>query len=287
MLLLILIPRGSGAGEPPDKKNDAPQDRAAAPDLENQKRANALMKEAEEARKAGDREEALILLRRAQARVPNAPGPHRMIGQIEFERGNCAKAALHYRDYLKKRNTIIECGAAREPLDDDARIAIVRIEKCEKRGSVRIESEPSGATVRFDDEKIPSTTTPQPRCNLSVGPHRAIVEESGYLPATISFEIRAAETTQPPRVTLASAPLPTPPPSPPAEPSPKLTHTPAAPAVSVPAPPRWYERGWVWGVIAGGALIVGTSVATGVYLGTRDPLADVDYRGTTTALHSW
>ena len=43
-----------------------------------------------------------------------------------------------------------------------------------------------------------------------------------------------------------------------------------------PEAPRWYKKGWVWGVVAGAAVVVAGGVAGGAYLATRDPLAEAD-----------
>jgi tetratricopeptide (TPR) repeat protein len=62
--------------------------------------------------------------------------------------------------------------------------------------------------------------------------------------------------------------------------TPTETMTPSAPAVeSAPAPavvaappaPQKKKKTWIWGVVAGGVVVVGGAVAVGVVLGTRHP----------------
>lgn len=60
------------------------------------------------------------------------------------------------------------------------------------------------------------------------------------------------------------------PPSPP--PPPVVVPPPPPPAAPPPEAPKWYKKPWVWGVIAGGAVLVGGGAVAGAYVGTRDPL---------------
>ena len=51
------------------------------------------------------------------------------------------------------------------------------------------------------------------------------------------------------------------------------------PCKPLPTPePKWYQKKWVWGVVAGAAVLAAGGVTAGVLLGTRDPLGDVDKR---------
>ena len=58
-----------------------------------------------------------------------------------------------------------------------------------------------------------------------------------------------------------------------------LTELPADKNPCTPPPPEvphWYKKKWVWGVIAGAAVVAAGGVAAGTYLGTRKPLTDAD-----------
>lgn len=50
---------------------------------------------------------------------------------------------------------------------------------------------------------------------------------------------------------------------------------------------KWYKKPWVWGVIAGAAVLAGGGAAAGAYLGTRDPLGGADFLYTNPALATW
>jgi tetratricopeptide (TPR) repeat protein len=97
---------------------------------------------------------------------------------------------------------------------------------------------------------------------------RRIVE----LKAAIEAEQKA--NTNPPTGLLGDKSNEAPPPAvapPPTEPTPAPTPVVAQPAPEKPRP----KRAWIWGVVAGGVVVVGAAVALGVVFGTthKDPAA--------------
>lgn len=48
--------------------------------------------------------------------------------------------------------------------------------------------------------------------------------------------------------------------------------------VAPPPPPKWYQKGWVWGTIAAGAAVAAGGAGVGAWAATRDPLASADIR---------
>jgi len=195
----------------------------------------------------GDYVAARAALVRARELVPGRVFTiDRWLGLTEARLGHCADAVIALERFL-----------ASSPTDEAARDdATAARDGCKQelatRGSLRVETTPAGAEVRFDADDPgapPLGLSPLLLESAPLGDHLVSVRREGYRPGSRIVSISAGQLNT---VQLQLVPLVAPPP------------IAAAVIVARPVKRPFWRRRWFWPVVAGAAVVV---IAVGVGVG--------------------
>jgi hypothetical protein len=231
--------------------------------------------------KANDFNGARVAFAKSHELMPDKPNPIRWIGLTDARLGRCTDAVAELDGFLlrvaKSDPRAVEATAVRDHC---------REELAPKLGAIAIESTPTGASVRFDQEPEPRGTTPFEDSKLTAGEHELIIGLVGCMPYTRRVLIAPGgkmvldvtlqpepepsfgpelpdlgSSSPPPDMAQAAPPPPQPTPPPPPKPvvvAPVLDSQPLADPIEAPVD-HGYSVGWVSGLTIGG-IVVGAAL---------------------------
>jgi hypothetical protein len=139
--------------------------------------ASACLDRGVAAYRARDFARAIGELVAASRLMPGWPDPYRWLALAEAESGDCPSAVLNIAAFAAR----VAPGDRRLP-----ELSALR-DRCLHTGELRVDSAPTGATVRVDDGP-PVGATPQ-RLTLRAGVHAISVEKLGFEPGSQRVEV--------------------------------------------------------------------------------------------------
>jgi len=159
-----------GAGPPSPAGEPRPGDPRQAD-------ASACLDRGVAAYRARDFARAVGELVAASRLVPGWPDPYRWLALAQAESGDCPSAAINVAAFAA-------CVAPGDPRLPE--LSALR-DRCLRTGELRIDSAPTGATIRVDDG--PPVGTTSQRLTLRAGVHTVTVEKPGFEPGSQQVEV--------------------------------------------------------------------------------------------------